>query len=175
MKFTITPLALFMAVASAMSGSADAGGLRNLNQLAGGDADEYGCRASAGEKYCDTLDECVRDWETSCPSNTVAGGDSDEHGCKGSAGEYWCETLNECIRSFETTCPSSSPGPQCGRQCGSTYDCANDGGVWDQGHAWCGSQCTNGRCHPRYEDCTADSDCDPDKAVCGNQGFCVGK
>ena len=68
-----------------------------------------------------------------------------------------------------------SPGKQCGRRCETTYDCSSNAGVWDTGHAWCGSGCTDGRCHPTYEDCTSDSDCDQNKSICGKQGYCVGK
>ena len=45
----------------------------------------------------------------------------------------------------------------------------------DTGHAWCGAECNGGRCHPKYQDCKRNSDCDRTKAVCGKQGYCVGK
>ena len=35
----------------------------------GGDKDEYGCIGSAGYMWCETLQECVRPWETYCESN----------------------------------------------------------------------------------------------------------
>jgi len=73
-------------------------------QILGGDRDEYGCIPSAGYEWCDTLAECIRPWETSCPDE-ILGGDRDEHGCIQSAGYEWCDTLAECIRPWETTCP----------------------------------------------------------------------
>ena len=33
----------------------------------GGDTDEHGCLSSAGYRWCDSLQECVRTWETPCP------------------------------------------------------------------------------------------------------------
>ncbi|MFZ5500993.1 MAG: hypothetical protein ACOY58_03660, partial [Candidatus Micrarchaeota archaeon] len=36
-------------------------------QLVGNDSDEHGCIGSAGYSWCDTLQECVRSWETPCP------------------------------------------------------------------------------------------------------------
>ncbi len=33
----------------------------------GGDVDEHGCKASAGYEWCESLQECIRPWETDCP------------------------------------------------------------------------------------------------------------
>jgi len=33
----------------------------------GGDTDEHGCIASAGYVWCESLQECIRPWETECP------------------------------------------------------------------------------------------------------------
>ncbi len=33
----------------------------------GGDTDEHGCIASAGYEWCESLQECIRSWETECP------------------------------------------------------------------------------------------------------------
>lgn len=38
-----------------------------LDELVGGDADVYGCRASAGYAWCASRGACVRAWETPCP------------------------------------------------------------------------------------------------------------
>ena len=38
-------------------------------QLVGNDSDEHGCKASAGYSWCETLRECVREWETPCPAD----------------------------------------------------------------------------------------------------------
>ena len=35
----------------------------------GGDTDYYGCKPSAGEKWCDSLQTCIQPWETTCPPN----------------------------------------------------------------------------------------------------------
>lgn len=77
----------------------------------GGDTDEHGCKTSAGYTWCEPLKECIKSWETDCPTNgggdepPVVGGDTDEHGCKASAGYVWCEPLQECIQPWETDCP----------------------------------------------------------------------
>ena len=90
-------------------------------------------------------------------------------------------TIDLCGEPAPTRSPTRaptrapSPGKQCGRRCETTYDCSSNAGIWDTGHAWCGSGCTDGRCHPTYEDCTSNSDCDQNKSICGKQGYCVGK
>ena len=33
----------------------------------GGDTDEHGCKASAGYVWCESLQECIKPWETDCP------------------------------------------------------------------------------------------------------------
>ena len=38
----------------------------------------------------------------------------------------------------------------------------------------CG-QCKNGWCSPNKQSCNYDYDCPRDKAVCGPNGYCVGK
>jgi hypothetical protein len=85
------------------------------------------------------------------------------------------KSKGSCIRSFDEDCPTTNPGRQCGRSCTTTYDCSSTAGIWDTGHAWCGAECNGGRCHPKYQDCKRNSDCDRTKAVCGRQGYCVGK
>jgi len=37
--------------------------------LVGGDVDKYGCKASAGYNWCETKEECLREWENPCPRN----------------------------------------------------------------------------------------------------------
>jgi len=71
--------------------------------VVGGDADERGCRASAGQSWCEPLGECIRTWETECDGGIV-GGDADKHGCRASAGYSWCEPLRKCVRIWETEC-----------------------------------------------------------------------
>ena len=72
----------------------------------GSDTDEHGCIGSAGYEWCESLQECIRPWETECPTSPMVGNDTDEHGCIGSAGYVWCESLNECVRPWETNCTS---------------------------------------------------------------------
>ena len=72
----------------------------------GSDRDEHGCIPSAGYEWCESLQECIRPWETECPETPMVGNDTDEHGCIGSAGYEWCESLGECIRPWETECPT---------------------------------------------------------------------
>lgn len=38
------------------------------HKVIGGDRDEHGCIPSAGYQWCDTLNKCVRPWETPCPT-----------------------------------------------------------------------------------------------------------
>ncbi|MFP3950430.1 MAG: hypothetical protein ACLFUZ_05070 [Candidatus Micrarchaeia archaeon] len=82
----------------------------NETTMPGSDRDEHGCIPSAGYEWCESLQECIRPWETECPDvndTPMVGNDSDEHGCKGSAGYEWCESLQECIRPWETECPKT--------------------------------------------------------------------
>jgi len=51
------------------------------NDLDGGDADEHGCSASVGETWCATTGECLREWETECPSSCWTDVDDKQHGC----------------------------------------------------------------------------------------------
>jgi hypothetical protein len=67
-----------------------------------------------------------------------------------------------------------SPGRQCGRKCNNRYECGNKDGIVDKGFPYCGAACTYNRCQPFFQECNSDSDCDPNKTVCGEQGFCVG-
>ena len=87
--------------------------------------------------------------------------------------------VNACVVVLDVCDPTPTPtNQQCGRECSSNYECANDGGVWDEGQPWCGECNTSkGRCEPNYENCTKDSDCNGDTnlAVCGPHKYCVGK
>mmetsp|Transcript_47098 Transcript_47098/g.47935 ORF Transcript_47098/g.47935 Transcript_47098/m.47935 type:complete len:223 (-) Transcript_47098:126-794(-) len=76
-----------------------------------------------------------------------------------------------------TQSPTSppSPGKQCGRRCNNRYECSNENGTIDKGFPYCGAECKHNRCQPFYQECNSDSDCNPNKTVCGEQGFCVGK
>ena len=40
----------------------------------GGDTDEHGCKASAGYVWCESLQECIKPWETDCPELGALGG-----------------------------------------------------------------------------------------------------
>jgi len=83
-----------------------------------GDVDENGCIPSAGYSWCPSLEECIRSFETDCPSAAptdspiLPGSDRDENGCIPSAGYSWCDPLKECIKSWETDCPgTTTPSP----------------------------------------------------------------
>jgi hypothetical protein len=39
-----------------------------LNQMVKSPYDQYGCCVSCGYTWCETLNECVRVWETYCKS-----------------------------------------------------------------------------------------------------------
>ena len=78
-----------------------------MNNMYGGDTDSHGCKPSAGYSWCESLQKCVRPWETPCP----IGGNTDAHGCYTSAGYQWCDSLKKCYRPFEENCPSSPPPP----------------------------------------------------------------
>ena len=89
--------------------------------------------------------------------------------------------LTTCPESVPTQSPTQSPtsppapGKQCGRRCENRYECSNKDGFIDKGSPYCGAECKNNRCQPVYQDCNSNSDCNPNKTVCGEQGFCVGK
>lgn len=36
-------------------------------QMVGNDTDEHGCKGSAGYVWCESLQKCIRPWETECP------------------------------------------------------------------------------------------------------------
>jgi hypothetical protein len=179
MKFTTTSTSiLLLAMVSTMSGKAveaRVGGGREGRNL---NTNHHNCVGDGGYTWCATKSKCLRPFEEDCPTEPVTepvdGGDVDVYGCRASAGYTWCESKGSCIRSFDEDCPTD-PGPQCGRRCTTTYDCSSIAGIWDTGHAWCGAECSDGRCHPKYHDCNSNSDCDQTKAVCGQQGYCVGK
>jgi len=112
----------------------------------GGELDVNGCMASAGYSWCDSLSQCIRSWETTCPSAAMLGGDVDDNGCTTAAGYSWCESLSQCIRSWETDCPED------------TELHLLDFKYWDPTHRL--SQCEG--------DCDTDSDC-RDDLVCWQQ------
>jgi len=67
----------------------------------------HNCNKSTGySTWCESLGECIRDWETTCPPSE--GGDRDKHGCIGSAGETWCKAKNKGICSWEENCDTPS-------------------------------------------------------------------
>jgi hypothetical protein len=85
----------------------------------GGQRDEFGCLTPAGYSWCESLQECIRPFETTCPTTTtttittttppiIIGGERDEYGCLIPAGFSWCESLQQCIRPFETPCPTTT-------------------------------------------------------------------
>jgi len=42
-------------------------------EVPGSDMDGHGCVGSAGYTWCDSIDSCVREWETPCPlSNDIS-------------------------------------------------------------------------------------------------------
>lgn len=95
----------------------------------GYDRDAHGCIGSAGYTWCASLGECVRNWETPCPTDApIAGNDKDKHGCIGSAGYSWCPTLGECIQEFDTPCPKD---PIAGN------DRDEHGCIGSAGYTWC--------------------------------------
>jgi hypothetical protein len=77
-------------------------------QTPGAGRDANGCIPSAGYSWCPALNQCIRPWETACPSSPAPGSDRDANGCITSAGYSWCPALNQCIQPWLTTCPSST-------------------------------------------------------------------
>jgi hypothetical protein len=92
----------------------------------GGDTDAYGCKPSAGYRWCAREGKCVRPWELArkrgidgskvsaycakrrAPSPTPrpdtprpVGGDRDEGGCLVGAGYKWCAREGKCARPWE--------------------------------------------------------------------------
>jgi len=41
------------------------------NKIIGGDTDDYGCLLTAGYRWCDTKQKCLRTWEEDCPGGIV--------------------------------------------------------------------------------------------------------
>jgi len=90
--------------------------------LVGADADEHGCRPSAGYRWCPSTSACVRPWElgvrtaealkdkctpAASAEEVQLGGDADSHGCRPSAGYLWCEAMASCVRPREKGIRSS--------------------------------------------------------------------
>ena len=108
--------------------------------------DEHGCVPDGGYTWCESLQECIRPWETECPEEApiMVGNDSDEHGCIGSAGYSWCEALQQCIRPWEIDCPDN-------QMVGNDSD--EHGCIGSAGYVWCESL---GECvRPWETNCTS--------------------
>jgi len=122
----------------------------------GSDRDEHDCIPSAGYTWCESREECIREFDTECPvaetstspptpvptSDEILGGDRDEHGCIPSAGYTWCEVLEECIREFDTECPvvetsTSPPTPVPTSDEISGGDRDENGCIPSAGYTWC--------------------------------------
>jgi hypothetical protein len=75
--------------------------------MPGNDADEHGCRASAGFVWSPEQGRCVRPWDprpptpNPTPGPIIPGSDSGPHGCKISAGERWCPELGRCCQPWD--------------------------------------------------------------------------
>ncbi len=106
--------------------------------------DEHGCVPDGGYSWCESLGQCIRPWETECPSGQMVGNDSDEHGCIGSAGYSWCEPLQQCIRPWETNCPGN-------QMVGNDSD--EHGCIGSAGYSWC--EATQKCYRPWEENCTS--------------------
>jgi len=46
------------------------------DSFVGGEQDEHGCLSAAGYSWCESLNQCIREWETDCPSDIVTNGDT---------------------------------------------------------------------------------------------------
>merc|ERR1712238_391161 len=68
--------------------------------IPGGDRDQHGCIGSAGYSWCDSLKECIRTFDTTCPP-VNPGGDVDQYGCRGSAGYSYCPSSKTCERYYD--------------------------------------------------------------------------
>jgi len=79
----------------------------DLDNLVGGDMDDFGCISSAGYTWCESQSKCLRSWENDCTSededdsSETLGADEDQFGCIGSAGYTWCEKLKNCMRAWD--------------------------------------------------------------------------
>ena len=84
--------------------------------MPGSDRDSHGCIPSAGYSWCDSMQKCIRPWETNCTAaptpgtgdDMMPGGDRDSHGCIASAGYSWCDSKQKCIRSWEENCTATA-------------------------------------------------------------------
>jgi len=57
-------------IASTGNVNGEVSSIKNINEeiMVGNDSDEHGCKASAGYTWCESLNECIRSWETNCSS-----------------------------------------------------------------------------------------------------------
>ena len=71
----------------------------------GSDRDKHGCIRSAGYRWSEKHQKCIRPWELPKdqrdPVPNFRGDSRDEHGCNNSAGYFWSEMHNQCIRPSE--------------------------------------------------------------------------
>lgn len=63
--------------------------------VVGNDRDAYGCISSAGYSWCSSLNQCIRPWETTCPTTNTTANPSDNPNCSA-----WFDGCNNCSRSY---------------------------------------------------------------------------
>jgi len=136
---------------------------------------DHDCVWLGGSNPCKTCyrNECVRNRPPTPAPRPSSGGRCNDYCYKDSDCKTSCSKCVDYGDGVRKWCQKPQKG-QCDRQCSANWDCSNDGGKWTTGQPWCG-QCKNGWCSPNKQSCNYDYDCPRDKAVCGPNGYCVGK
>ena len=71
----------------------------NSSNNLGNDVDEYGCKPSAGEKWCENKQKCVQNWNEDCSDNEdnkqKRRREKKEHNC--GRGTVWDEDKGKCV------------------------------------------------------------------------------
>eukprot|EP00567_Pseudictyota_dubia_P018745 CAMPEP_0197433600 /NCGR_PEP_ID=MMETSP1175-20131217/1452_1 /TAXON_ID=1003142 /ORGANISM="Triceratium dubium, Strain CCMP147" /LENGTH=487 /DNA_ID=CAMNT_0042962037 /DNA_START=72 /DNA_END=1535 /DNA_ORIENTATION=- len=123
--------------------------------------DEYGCVTFDGEKWCESLQTCHKEWETACPTSASCTSDNDCRVWLGGCGPYICDCLalgideatpTECIKDgppcacadcISDTCSDVTAmciEGTCGLSTDITEDIIDENGcVTSDGEIWCAS------------------------------------
>lgn len=75
----------------------------NSNNNLGGDVDKYGCKPSAGEKWCESSKKCIKNWDEDCSDNEdrhKRRRDKKEHNC--GRGTVWDEDKGKCVAKHKS-------------------------------------------------------------------------
>eukprot|EP00005_Dracoamoeba_jomungandri_P011359 CAMPEP_0174274904 /NCGR_PEP_ID=MMETSP0439-20130205/59531_1 /TAXON_ID=0 /ORGANISM="Stereomyxa ramosa, Strain Chinc5" /LENGTH=216 /DNA_ID=CAMNT_0015366953 /DNA_START=102 /DNA_END=749 /DNA_ORIENTATION=+ len=125
--------------------------------MLGGSQDENGCLTSAGYKWCESEQSCVRPWELAqtaqienteeafnlhCSGQSTSIGGADEYGCVSSAGYKWCESEQSCVRPWELaqTAQIENTEEAFNQHCSTQLPSGPDDCIASAGYSWCESE-----------------------------------